>query len=102
MEDLARRVLTSLDERDARRQADPAQTDKRPWAWELATRLEAFVALEDHSQALATAERYVDAPGADGFRSAAPSGSFARCGGSTFETGGSGRPGAGAAAERRC
>jgi hypothetical protein len=67
LKDLARRVLTSLDELDARRQADPAQTDKRPWAWELATRLEAFVALDDYSQALATAFRYVDAPGADGF-----------------------------------
>jgi hypothetical protein len=65
--DLARRVLTSLDAIDAARQTDAAQADKRAPAWEVATRLEAYVALDDHAKALDAAAGYVRAPGADAF-----------------------------------
>jgi Trypsin-like peptidase domain len=65
--ELARRVLVSLDAIDSARRADTSKTDQAAPAWEVATRLEAYVALDDYPKALDAAAGYVRAPGADAF-----------------------------------
>lgn len=65
--DLARAVLASLDAADRARNADAQLADKRAPAWEVATRVEALIALDEDMPALEAAAGYVRAPGADAF-----------------------------------
>lgn len=57
---VAQEILATLEAREQ-------QSTEPMWAWDVATTLEAYVALDRHQEAASAALNYIDSPGADAF-----------------------------------